>query len=86
MRYPPPRLVALRTTPPENPHIWEEPRFQGQDTRPISHWALRKPRLAHSPRPGLYAQDDVDGQSLTKPLHIALPPARMGVTPTSKLP
>ena len=24
-------LVALRTTPPENPHIWEEPRFQGQD-------------------------------------------------------
>ena len=33
MHYEPPRLVALRTTPPENPHIWEEPRFQNEDTR-----------------------------------------------------
>ena len=31
LRYDAPTLVALRTTPPENPHIWEEPRFQ--DTR-----------------------------------------------------
>ena len=33
LRYEAPPLVALRTTPPENPHIWEEPRFQGQETR-----------------------------------------------------
>ncbi|MGA2264779.1 MAG: sialidase, partial [Acidobacteriota bacterium] len=33
MRYQEPaRLVALRTTPSENPHIWEEPRFQNATT------------------------------------------------------
>ena len=34
LRYEAPRLVALRTTPAENPHIWEEPRFRGADSRP----------------------------------------------------
>ena len=29
LHYDPPQLIALRTTPPENPHIWEEPRFRG---------------------------------------------------------
>src|SRR5205823_4820085 len=29
LRHNGPTLVALKTTPPENPHIWEEPRFQG---------------------------------------------------------
>ena len=55
MRYAAPRLVALRTTPPENPHIWEEPRFQGQETRPVTHWGIeqarptvRSPRLANT--------------------------------------
>ena len=33
MHYDPPRVIALRTTPPDNPHIWEEPRFRGQDSR-----------------------------------------------------
>src|SRR6185295_7221554 len=28
LRYEPPRLVQLRTTPAENPHVWEEPRFR----------------------------------------------------------
>ena len=31
LRYEPARLIALRATPPENPHIWEEPRFRGAD-------------------------------------------------------
>ncbi len=55
MHYEAPRTVALRTTPPENPHIWEEPRFnpngQQQDTRAITHWGWRRPKWAPSPRP-----------------------------------
>src|SRR5205823_416335 len=27
--YEAPRLIQLRTTPPENPHVWEELRFRG---------------------------------------------------------
>ena len=40
LRYEAPLQVALKTTPPDNPHIWEEPRFQGQDTRRITHWGI----------------------------------------------
>ena len=36
----PAALVALRTTPDVNPHIWDEPRFRGQETRPVTHWGL----------------------------------------------
>jgi len=79
MRYPPPRLVALRTTPPENPHIWEEPRFQGQDTRPISHWGIAQAETGPYAGPGDYTvKMTVDGQTLSKPLHIALPPDAHG--------
>jgi photosystem II stability/assembly factor-like uncharacterized protein len=40
LRYDPPRQVAFRTTPPDNPHIWEEPRFKGKETRPVVHWGI----------------------------------------------
>ena len=40
LRYDGPRQVAFRTTPPDNPHIWEEPRFKGKDTRPVVHWGI----------------------------------------------
>jgi hypothetical protein len=33
----------LRTTPPDNSHIWEEPRFKGKQTRPIVHWGIEGP-------------------------------------------
>jgi hypothetical protein len=32
--------VALRTTPPGNPHIWEEKRFVGKQTRPIFYYGV----------------------------------------------
>ena len=35
--------VELRTIPPDNPHIWEEARFKGKDTRPIVHWGIQQP-------------------------------------------
>ncbi len=72
------RLVALRTTPPENPHIWEEPRFQGAVTRPITHWGVSQvqgPIVA----PGKYTvRLTVDGQSYTQPLEVLRPPEAHG--------
>jgi len=74
------RQVVLRTTPPENPHIWEEPRFQGAQTRPITHWGVSQvsgPTAA----PGKYTvRLTVDGQTWSQPLEILLPPNAHGAT------
>ena len=43
LRYGAPRRVDLRTTPADNPHIWEEPRFKGKSVRPITHWGIQGP-------------------------------------------
>jgi photosystem II stability/assembly factor-like uncharacterized protein len=75
MRYEGPRLVALRTTPPENPHIWEEPRFRGRDTRPVTHWGLDQAQVGPIVAPGKYTVKlTVDGQSLTQSLDILRDP------------
>ena len=79
LRYAPPRLVALRTTPPEDPHIWEEPRFQGRDTRPITHWGIAEAEVGPIAAPGRYTvKMTVDGQTYSKPLEILLPPGSHG--------
>ena len=44
LRYDAPTRVELRTTPQANPHIWEEPRFRGRVTRPITHWGIQGPQ------------------------------------------
>jgi hypothetical protein len=75
LRYDGPRLVALRTTPPENPHIWEEPRFRGKDTRPVTHWGLDPAEVGPMAAPGKYVVKlVVDGQTLTEPLDILKDP------------
>jgi hypothetical protein len=79
LRYQPPRLVELRTTPPENPHIWEEPRFQGAQTRPVAHKGIETAGLGPIAAPGRYTvRLTVDGKAYTQPLEIALPPASHG--------
>jgi photosystem II stability/assembly factor-like uncharacterized protein len=79
MRYEPPRLVVLRTTPTENPHIWEEPRFRGADTRPVTHWGLAQAQVGPLVAPGKYSvRLTVDGQSFTEPLEILKDPATAG--------
>ncbi len=71
LRLDPPTLVALRTTPPENPHIWEEPRYQGQEVRTITHWGLAQAEVGPIAAPGQYTvKMTVDGQSYTQPLTI----------------
>ncbi|HWP99068.1 MAG TPA: hypothetical protein VNK92_01235, partial [Vicinamibacterales bacterium] len=55
LRHEPPAQPALRTTPPDNPHIWEEPRFRGQQTRPVIHWGIQAPqRNGPLSAPGVY--------------------------------
>ena len=75
MRYEPPRLAALRTTPPENPHIWEEPRFRGKDTRPVTHWGLDQAQVGPIVAPGTYTVKlTVDGQTQMQSIEIVKDP------------
>ncbi len=79
LRYEPPRTVALRTTPPENPHIWDEPRFRNADTRPVTHWGLEEAEVGPIAAPGRYTvKMTVDGQSFTQPLEILKTPDSHG--------
>jgi hypothetical protein len=72
-------MVALRTTPPQNPHIWEEPRFQNAQTRPVTHWGISQNPTAPVAAPGKYTvRLTVDGQSYTQPLEVLLPPNNGG--------
>jgi photosystem II stability/assembly factor-like uncharacterized protein len=75
LRYDPPTLVALRTTPAVNPHIWEEPRFRGQDTRPVTHWGLNQAEVGPMVAPGKYTvRLTVDGQTESQPIEVLKDP------------
>lgn len=75
MHYEGPHAVRLRTTPSENPHIWEEPRFRGQDWRPITHWGMETNPPGPLAPPGKYTVKlTVDGQSFTQPLEVLRDP------------
>lgn len=50
-----PAQPELRTIPPDNPHIWEEARFEDRETRPIVHWGIQSPqRRGPIAAPGIY--------------------------------
>ena len=75
LRYEPPRLVQMRTSPPENPHIWEEPRFRGTDTRPVTHWGLEPAQVGPIVVPGTFTvRLSVDGKTSTQPIEILRDP------------
>jgi photosystem II stability/assembly factor-like uncharacterized protein len=76
LRYDAPTLVALKTTPPENPYIWDEPRFQGRDTRTITHWGITAQTGIPMAAPGHYqVRLKVDGISLTQSFDVLKDPA-----------
>ncbi len=76
LRYDGPTLVALKTTPTENPHIWEEPRFQGTDTRRITHWGITPQTGIPLAAPGKYeARFTIDGKQYTQPFEVLKDPA-----------
>lgn len=74
LRYPP-TLVKLRTAAPDNPFIWEEPRFRGKDSRPITHWGIEEAEVGPVVIPGKYTvRLTVKGQSQTQPIEILQDP------------
>lgn len=74
-----PNLIALRTTPEENPHIWEEPRFRGQETRPITHWGAAQAQVGPVAAPGKYSvRLTVDGETYSQALEIVRDPSAHG--------
>jgi hypothetical protein len=76
MHYDAPNLVALRTTPDDNPHIWEEPRFRGQDTRPITHWGAAQAQVGPVAAPGKYSvRLTVDGETYSQSFEIERDPS-----------
>jgi len=76
LRYDAPRVVALRTPSPENPHIFEEARFRGKTTRPITHWGIQGAQTSGPiGLPGKYTvRLTVNGKTLTQPLTIIKDP------------
>ncbi len=76
LRYEAPTLVALKTTPPENPQIWDEPRFQGRDTRTITHWGITPQTGIPMAAPGTYqVRFTTDGKPSAQTLEVVKDPA-----------
>jgi photosystem II stability/assembly factor-like uncharacterized protein len=77
VRHDAPRVVELRTTPPDNPFIWDEPRFKGRETRPITHWGIQgAQRAGPTAAPGMYGvRMTAGGQSMSRPFEIIKDPS-----------
>ena len=79
LRYESPRVIALRTVAPDNPHIWDEPRFRDSDSRPITHWGSKPAEVGPIVAPGKYSvRLKVEGKSYTQPLTILRDPRGPG--------
>jgi len=92
LRYPSINDVALRTVPADNPHIWEEKRFVGKESRPVYyygvgrsqndqplHAASGEPTIGPLVAPGTYTVKLVaDGQELTEKLTVLKDPNTAG--------
>ena len=79
LRYDGPTQVALKTTPAENPHIWDEQRFQNTnppETRRITHWGITAQTGIPIAAPGKYTVKlTVDGKTFTQPFEVIKDPA-----------
>jgi photosystem II stability/assembly factor-like uncharacterized protein len=70
-----PTDVKLRTTPSENPYIWDEPRYQGKDYRTIIHWGVNAHTGTPIAAPGDYqVRITVDGKAYTQPFKVLKDP------------
>jgi photosystem II stability/assembly factor-like uncharacterized protein len=76
LRFNPPEQIALRTLPPDNPHIWEEARYKGRNTRPIVHWGIQNPQRAGAiAAPGRYTvRLFANGTTLSQPFTVIKDP------------
>jgi len=81
LRYAPPKLIKLRSTPSTNPHVWNALRFLGKNSRPITHWGIREAEVGPLVAPGIYTvQVTVEGKTYSAPLHV-MPDPRSPETP-----
>jgi hypothetical protein len=71
--------VELRTTPDYHPHVWEEKRFNGRDTRPVSHWGIGGTSDGVLAVPGIYTVKlTVGGKSYEQKLEVIKDPNSIG--------
>jgi photosystem II stability/assembly factor-like uncharacterized protein len=77
LRHEGPRPVAFRTTPPDNPHIWDEPRFKGRETRPVVHWGIEGAQVTGPiATPGKYGvRVRIGSQTFTRALEVVRDPS-----------
>ena len=54
LRYEPTIEVRLRTTPSGNPHVWEEKRFRGKETRDVYYYGISALKNGPLVAPGTY--------------------------------
>jgi photosystem II stability/assembly factor-like uncharacterized protein len=79
MHYEPPQLIKLRTAAPDNPYIWDEPRFRDQDSRGVTHWGIEEAQVGPLAAPGHYiVRLKAAGQTLTQPLTVLRDPKAPG--------
>jgi photosystem II stability/assembly factor-like uncharacterized protein len=79
LHYDAPRLISMRTPAPDNSHIWEERRFRGADSRPITHWGIQEAEVGPIAVPGKYTvRLTLDGKSYTQPLTLLADPHSPG--------
>jgi photosystem II stability/assembly factor-like uncharacterized protein len=76
LRYDGPKRVDLRTVAPDNPHIFEDPRFRNRTTRPIVHWGIQNAQVSGPiGLAGKYtARLTVNGKTLTQPFTVLKDP------------
>jgi photosystem II stability/assembly factor-like uncharacterized protein len=80
MRGDSPQQPELRALAPDNPRIWEEPRFANRTSRGVFHWGIDQPQRAGILYgPGSYAvRMNTNGKSYTQPFRIVRDPAVRG--------
>ena len=69
LSYPPPVQPVLRSIPPDNPHIWEEGRWEGR-ARPVTHWGLGAQNWQPRAAPGSTRAVSYNGRQYTQPFEI----------------
>ena len=72
IHYDAPKRPELRTLAPDNPRIWDEPRFLAKEIRGVTHWGIQAPQSAGPiASPGHYSvRITAVGQTQTQPLEI----------------
>jgi photosystem II stability/assembly factor-like uncharacterized protein len=68
--YPAADRVVMRSLPPDNPHIWEDGRFQNRE-RPVVHWGLGAVNYQPRAAPGKYTvRMTLNGKQYSQPFEV----------------